>query len=64
MQIRQTHAQLNQTIIKELKSVCRKMEKNFSGLFTIGLFVALLASGQAHLNIFLNLHEVLRLIGK
>jgi len=40
------------------------MEKNFRGIFTIGLFLALLGSGQTHLNIFLNLHEVLRLIGE
>lgn len=33
-------------------------------LLTIGLLLTLIASGQAHLNIFLNLHEVLRLIGK
>ncbi|XP_002064437.3 tyrosine-protein kinase Drl [Drosophila tropicalis] len=39
------------------------MEKNLRGIFTIGLFLALLSSGQTHLNIFLNLHEVLRLIG-
>ncbi|XP_017859266.1 PREDICTED: tyrosine-protein kinase Drl [Drosophila arizonae] len=39
------------------------MEQNFKGLFTIGLFLALLSGGQTHLNIFLNLHEVLRLIG-
>lgn len=31
---------------------------------TIGLLLTLVASGQAHLNIFLNLHEVLRLIGE
>lgn len=40
------------------------MEQNFKGLFTIGLFLALLSGGQTHLNIFLNLHEVLRLIGE
>ncbi|ALC38142.1 drl [Drosophila busckii] len=39
------------------------MDLSFKGIFTIGLFLALLSSGQTHLNIFLNLHEVLRLIG-
>jgi len=40
------------------------MANSRGNFLTIGLLLTLIASGQAHLNIFLNLHEVLRLIGK
>ncbi|XP_030376744.1 tyrosine-protein kinase Drl [Scaptodrosophila lebanonensis] len=36
---------------------------NMRANLTIGLFLMLLTSGQTHFNIYLNLHEVLRLIG-
>ncbi|XP_037711331.1 tyrosine-protein kinase Drl [Drosophila subpulchrella] len=39
------------------------MASSRGNFLTIGLLLTLIASGQAHLNIFLNLHEVLRLIG-